>query len=200
VHFSACCGPCTSQHTDNNNNKNNKQQSVLAPLDAIAEFQLQAQLEPQLDARGGLALPDMSVKVTTTVTEQDVALPTRAPVADIVSGTGAATSSSSRQLALRNGNTNSASQAIGGSVRTPVKSAGAGAAAVAVAAANMMMSTLRSAAGSSTLLNGTGSPSAPRTPPTARTPTRCTATTVIYTCAVLSAIRSSQHCLEQWIV
>jgi hypothetical protein len=161
----------------NNNNTNHATkmyllQSVLAPLDAIAEFQLQAQLEPQLDARGGLALPDMSVKVTTTVTEQDVALPTRAPVADIVSGTGAATSSSSRQLALRNGNSNSASQAIGGSVRTPVKSATAGAAAAAVAAASMMMSTLRSATGTTTLLNGTGSPSAPRTPPTARTPTR----------------------------
>jgi hypothetical protein len=125
----------------------------------------------------------MSVKVTTTVTEQDVALPTRAPVADIVSGTGAATSSS-RQLALRNGNSNSnsASQAIGGSVRTPVKSATAGAAAAAVAAASMMMSTLRSATGTSTLLNGTGSPSAPRTPPAARTPTRCVVSTLTYLC------------------
>jgi hypothetical protein len=182
---SICCDVLDHEHLltyglpvlTNNNNTNHATkmyllQSVLAPLDAIAEFQLQAQLEPQLDARGGLALPDMSVKVTTTVTEQDVALPTRAPVADIVSGTGAATSSSSRQLALRNGNSNSASQAIGGSVRTPVKSATAGAAAAAVAAASMMMSTLRSATGTTTLLNGTGSPSAPRTPPTARTPTR----------------------------
>ncbi|KAG5176714.1 hypothetical protein JKP88DRAFT_334724 [Tribonema minus] len=64
----------------------NFRKSVLCPLDNIPDFQLQSLLTPRLDSRGGLALPDMCVKVTTTVAEQDRTL--QAPISDIVSGGG----------------------------------------------------------------------------------------------------------------
>ncbi|CAM9409395.1 unnamed protein product [Chrysoparadoxa australica] len=65
----------------------NYRKSILSRLDNIDEYSLKYLMVPQLDSRGGILLPDMSVKVTTEVNESTgLASAPQKGVTELVSG------------------------------------------------------------------------------------------------------------------